>query len=347
MKYGFYSVLLFLIAIFSFQCGEAAYEGTKIKGTISGAENLQVFIDQITLTNSMKVRGKADAGSGGKFEVLLEDLEPGIYRIRIGAKAAIFALSGEEKRIEINGDLSTLEANDYTLTGSKEANTFKSFIGNRTKGKLPSQEVKNFVDTTNSVMSAMFLTLTQLNPKEDMDYVTTVKNKLSTNYPNSIYVTEYDKVIGQIKQQLARERIKVGEEAPEIELTSPDGKMYKLSELRGKVVLIDFWASWCKPCRINNPKLVALYKKYKSKGFTVYSVSLDRQGQEKRWVQAIQEDNLTWPYHVSDLQFWQCAPAQEYGVRSIPHTFLLDKEGKFAAINPSSRQLEAEIEKLL
>lgn len=128
---------------------------------------------------------------------------------------------------------------------------------------------------------------------------------------------------------------KVGDIAPEIELTDPNGKVIKLSSLRGKMVLIDFWASWCRPCRMENPNVVAAYQKYTNakmkgaKGFTVYSVSLDRT--KEAWVKAIEQDGLVWDYHVSDLRFWNCQAAQDYNVTSIPTNFLIDANGKIIA----------------
>lgn len=130
---------------------------------------------------------------------------------------------------------------------------------------------------------------------------------------------------------------------PEIALKNTKGKTVKLSSLKGKVVMIDFWASWCGPCRRENPNVVKLYNKYKNKGFEILGVSLDKD--KNKWEQAIKQDKLDW-IHVSDLKFWQCEAAQDYGVRGIPATFLLDKEGKMIAKGlrgPALEQKLAEI----
>ncbi|MCS6905102.1 MAG: TlpA disulfide reductase family protein [Bacteroidia bacterium] len=139
-------------------------------------------------------------------------------------------------------------------------------------------------------------------------------------------------------------RLRIGQPAPEIALSSPDGKTIKLSQLRGKVVLLDFWASWCGPCRRENPHVVKTYKHYNPKGFEVFSVSLDNNAEN--WKRAIKEDNLMWPYHVSDLRGWQSSAAQLYGVTSIPFTILLDKEGRIIAKNLRGQQLEQRLRKI-
>ncbi|HHM20572.1 MAG TPA: TlpA family protein disulfide reductase [Bacteroidetes bacterium] len=134
-----------------------------------------------------------------------------------------------------------------------------------------------------------------------------------------------------------------GSLAPDFTMNTPDGQPLKLSDLRGKILLLDFWASWCGPCRRENPNVVAAYKKYHDKGFDVLGVSLDRD--KNRWLQAIERDGLIWN-HVSDLKGWKNEAAKLYGVSSIPATVLLDREGKIIARNLRGPQLEAKLKEI-
>ncbi len=135
------------------------------------------------------------------------------------------------------------------------------------------------------------------------------------------------------------------EMAPDIVSKNPEGKTIRLSELRGKYVLIDFWASWCGPCRRENPNVVRMYNKYKNKDFTILSVSLDENAE--KWKQAILADGLIWPYHVSDLKMWDTPLLQTYNFNSIPHTVLVDKTGKIIARNLRGESLEQKLKELL
>jgi thiol-disulfide isomerase/thioredoxin len=137
----------------------------------------------------------------------------------------------------------------------------------------------------------------------------------------------------------------VGSMAPELAFKDPDGKIRKLSDLKGKVVLIDFWASWCGPCRRENPNVRRIYGLYHDKGFEIYSVSLDRDAAS--WKRAISDDKLIWPNHVSDLKQWQSEGAAIYGVRSIPATFLLDREGRIVAKDLRGEALEKAVKQLV
>jgi peroxiredoxin len=141
-----------------------------------------------------------------------------------------------------------------------------------------------------------------------------------------------------------KKRVDAGKPAVDFSVFSPDGKALKLSNYFGNYLLLDFWASWCGPCRRENPNLVKIYNKYKAKGFNIFAVSLDQK--KESWTAAIAKDNLTWT-HVSDLKFWDSAPAKLYAVRTIPSNFLIDPSGRIIAHNLSGEELEQKLEELL
>ena len=160
------------------------------------------------------------------------------------------------------------------------------------------------------------------------------------------FVEEYHEEISVDEQNKV---LNIGDKAPDIKLSDPEGKTRSLSDLKGKIVLIDFWASWCRPCRMENPNVVKAYDKFKdakfkkAKGFEIFSVSLDRNKTD--WVRAIESDNLKWDNHVSDLKFWQSEAARIYNVNGIPATFLIDEEGTIIAKNLRGGTLESTLEK--
>ncbi|QCE42382.1 peroxiredoxin family protein [Psychroserpens sp. NJDZ02] len=138
----------------------------------------------------------------------------------------------------------------------------------------------------------------------------------------------------------------IGDYAPTFTAKTPEGKDLSLGDIKAKVIILDFWASWCSPCRRENPTVVKMYNKYHSKGLEIIGVSLDKQGQASRWINAIAQDKLTWK-HVSNLQGWQEPIAVAYGVHAIPATYILDGDGKVIAKNLREKALEDKVAEIL
>lgn len=175
---------------------------------------------------------------------------------------------------------------------------------------------------------------------KNMDFYAKYAPAMVKKYPKNEFVKS---IYAQYNSEKGKVRLTAGMQAPEIDLPSPNGNNIKLSSLRGKVVLIDFWASWCSPCRRANPHVVSLYNKYHDKGFEIYGVSLDKS--RENWIKAIADDGLVWS-QVSDLKYWQSEAGRAYGVGSIPHTVLIDEGGKIIAIGLRGASLDAKLKEI-
>jgi peroxiredoxin len=173
--------------------------------------------------------------------------------------------------------------------------------------------------------------------------VSTMVNGIAAKYPAHTGVATVKR---SLDEQLQKSQGLVGKQAPEFALPDVNGKEIKLSSFRGKYLLIDFWASWCKPCRIENPNVVKAYGKYRNKNFEILGVSLDRPGGKDEWIKAIKHDNLSWP-QVSDLSFWDSPVVPLYGVEGIPFNVLLDPQGKVISQGLHGEQLEAKLSEVL
>jgi peroxiredoxin len=307
----------------------------------------------------------------GKFTIKANIEEPDLYKVMFEEEVFIvFALSPGEKvtlkcdpaklpeSIDLTGSENTLliyEADKklrsiktqqdslnkvyYENAYSPKIDSIKEaliiLIEKNEKSKI--EYLRKFVTKNNKSLACVFF-YDMLDMEDDIDVLMASDSVLFKTYPNNIYVKTFHEKL--IKSQ----KIKVGLPAPEIELPDPDGKNIKLSSLKGKYVLIDFWASWCSPCRKESPNMVKLYNKFKDKGFEIYSVSLDKS--KESWVTAIKADNLGWT-HVSDLKYWSSEAAREYNVNSVPFTILIDKEGIIIAKGLRGEALEKKVSEYL
>jgi len=320
---------------------------------------------KIGADNSFTINGKVTDGG----DVL-------VLNVGGGQKTAILVEGGETLNVVADGyrmNAKTGEVGQAQVTGSKNMEYYNKLMDLRTgmearvnawnkqvaaatekkdnkrvaqieeEYQAAEQEVTKKVKAMLPEMGTSIVALFALNfINIDSDFPTydEVAQRFAKENPNSPHAKSLVGRVARIKG------VMVGSKAPDITLSDTTGKAVPLSSLRGKYVLIDFWASWCGPCRAENPNVVRMYNKFKDKGFAIYSVSLDRPGDREKWVRAIRNDNLTWT-HVSDLKFWQSEAAQQYGVQAIPATFLLDKDGTIIAKNLRGEALEQKLDEVL
>jgi peroxiredoxin len=376
------NLFIIIAAAISFSsCGNS----NSISGVITGAEGKTIYLESLSDSRVLPIDSTV-VGSDGSFSLKSHDNLPlDFYRIYFKEGNFLQLITDSSEHVEITAEFANLnnakvvgseQTNEYMDLVKKWEPMMEKLAEAQAQIDRPStdpsldstqwitkwegqsaaaqKEANAFIKGWLEKHSASLLAISivqNLDPRFDFNWYQRVLNDTKPTCGKLPAYKTLEKLVGQIKNASSssagsNSNIAVGKMAPEIKLPNISGQTKALSSLRGKVVLLDFWASWCGPCRKENPNVVATYKKYSSKGFDVFSVSLDEN--KSAWEAAIKKDGLIWNNHVSDLGGWKSAVVPTYEIESIPFPVLIDKEGKIVAMGESLRGagLESELKKL-
>jgi len=336
-------------------------------------------------TGKKTLKDSSTIATDGKFSISLNASKDAVYNLLLQNDVSQFVtIINDASKINVDADFNK-RSDFYNVTGSKSSKSIQEYLAKisgmqrdrfniyfqvdsikRNNGdsmlvtnlnkqeKQISNEEKTYTQQTvqqaiNSSL-ALFILSTYQGMARDPNFrvngftdteVVALLNDVLNKFPER---TDIAGIRNSVESTIPK-TIWVGKQAPEISLPDTEGRTVKLSSFRGKYVLVDFWASWCGPCRRENPNVVQAFNQFKNKNFTILGVSLDRPGQKENWLKAIKEDNLTWT-HISDLKFWQSEVVPVYQVGSIPFNVLVDPDGKVVAENLRGNALEQKLHEL-
>ena len=368
-------ISLSVILLLSFCDGNKKNSSFQLKGTLSDSKAETLYLEKLGSAKQVII-DSVILDENGNFEFTNYTPKIGFYRIKTNDKNFAMLVLDSADKVTITGSVKDL-GNTFKVEGSPETTIFieynnlsksrdikldslnKAFQLLMETNKMDSKRMDSLsaifetpynsiinqsnilmVDkiTKNTNMYSSIMAIQALDPDKYSDLYKSLDAGLSKKFPNDKNVIMFHEVVERMLST------NIGQFAPEISLPSPDGKEIALSSLKGKLVLIDFWASWCGPCRKEMPNVVKIYSKFKNKGFEIYGVSLDQD--KEKWMEAITKDGINWP-QVSDLKYWDNVAAKIYNVQGIPYTVLIDKDGKIIAKNLRGQELEKKIAEVL
>jgi thiol-disulfide isomerase/thioredoxin len=341
-------------------------EGNTISGRLDHAGSMQITFARVTGQGEV-VLDSTITDDKGSFSMTNAADRPDYYVLRTGPDNIAYLILDGTENIVVNGDARNLEST-YSVTGSEDSRLLRALrsmerdltdslnkrystwresnpasadsIGHVLEGfytdnmnRFAVEMIRNHPGSLASLSATKFL-----DQSDDLPVMTLLADSLKKRFSGNPYVDDYALLVKDLQ------RLPPGSLAPELSLLTPEGKKINLSSFKGRVVLVDFWASWCGPCRRANPDLVRLYAKHKGKGFEILGVSLDEES--TAWKAAIEKDGLAWP-QGSELKKWESSFVKSYSIEAIPYSVLLDEAGRIVAKGLQPEELEPALEKLL
>ena len=364
-----------LLAFVWTSCSSDSNHKARVAGTFKNSKPQSLYLEKLVNPQPIVV-DSTQIDDNGHFEFVNYKPQIGFYRVKIDNQRFITLVIDSADQIQIEADFNQPETTSKII-GSQETDVFNRFnklamgLSNRldSLNKIFQQRVQQpgmdslkmmavskelevpYYAMVTPVQKAMAQTIQTfstsyaclafiqpLDPETYYDAYAALDKGLYAKFPKDRNVLSFHETFKTLK------KLAIGQEAPNFVLNDPSGKTHKLTEYRGKWILIDFWASWCGPCKAEIPRLVTIYQQYKSKPFDIIGVSLDKD--KSAWLNAIQDLKMTWP-QLSDLQFWESSVVALYGLQSIPFTVLLDPQGRIVAKNLRGNELQEALKKYI
>lgn len=326
------NLLLIAIVFVAFSCNDKNSHNLTLNGSVDGVQSGTVYLQKFR-NKTFFVIDSAEI-TDGEFHFSKDVELPEIYGLTLDTLKNSFLVFFDENPVTVVLDSSRYYRNTK-VEGSELQDLFLEYKSQR------HVKIDSFIRQHPASLVSAYALYRDFSYRLSPEEIRSNLALLDPSLAQTPYVQTLEELIGTL------EVVAVGKQAPDFTANNEDGNPVKFSEHldgEGEYVLLDFWASWCGPCRRENPNIVRAYNKYKDKGFDVFAVSLDKS--KERWLEGIEKDSLTWT-HVSDLLFWDSEPAKLYGVRAIPANFLIDKNGIIVAKNLKGEDLDKTLNDLL